>query len=187
MEFDPVEVAKAFRAVNLPLLAETIEQRECGLCRVCCTTKSVDEIQKGAWKACSHICDKGCDIYSERPKSCASYYCAYRMGFGEDDARPDLAGVLVDLDTLKNAGKQNNGMPHMGLCVHADAPYEPSPIRKMILSARERRVYYVGFRSKIDLKEKYSPTQFYADPVKIDERLAQHSRTGLTEWNFESG
>lgn len=74
-------------------------RNECGDCRACCTTMGVPEIQKGAWHTCQHLCEYGCRVYAERPKSCADFECLWLQGcFGDRvDERPDRLGVVFSV------------------------------------------------------------------------------------------
>ena len=70
-------------------------QRECGQCTACCKTHGVRELLKkpGVW--CPHCnIGKGCEIYSERPKSCQDFQCSWLVGLGLLEYRPDKTGVV---------------------------------------------------------------------------------------------
>jgi hypothetical protein len=70
--------------------------RECGGCTACCTVMAVSELQKGMYQTCSHVGNQGCGIYPDRPRSCHSWSCQWRLG-EIDGPRPDQAGVIVNL------------------------------------------------------------------------------------------
>jgi len=90
--------------------------RECGSCTACCTVLSVDELGKPEGTPCTHLCERGCAIYRQRPESCSGFFCWWlgegakevakkmrRAGYKEiarilrDDERPDQLGVLFYL------------------------------------------------------------------------------------------
>lgn len=76
--------------------------RECGSCSACCTAIAVHELEKGAYETCAHLCDAGCGIYAERPRSCQAFKCQWLRGVLEVDGavdlelRPDACGVIFD-------------------------------------------------------------------------------------------
>jgi hypothetical protein len=75
--------------------------RECGSCKICCTIPAIDkpEIQKKAGAACRNCIPEGCAIYEARPDVCQEYFCGWRrLDMIDPDWRPDLCGVLVELD-----------------------------------------------------------------------------------------
>jgi hypothetical protein len=79
--------------------------RECGDCNVCCVVPTIDkpEIQKPAGLACRHLCGDGCAIHETRPPVCRSYFCGWRRLASLDESwRPDLSGVMIDVEVLDN-------------------------------------------------------------------------------------
>jgi hypothetical protein len=70
--------------------------RECGGCTGCCTVMAVPELHKGMYRTCSHVSGQGCSIYPERPRSCRSWSCQWRLG-EIDGARPEQSGIVVNL------------------------------------------------------------------------------------------
>src|ERR1700760_3365687 len=80
--------------------------RECGTCNICCVVPAIDrpEIQKIAGATCRNCVAEGCAIYQARPDVCSEYYCGWgRVEMIDPQGRPDLCGVLVELDV--------NGVP----------------------------------------------------------------------------
>ncbi len=79
-----------------------VEGRECGACVACCTYFSIAALNKPPLVPCSRLKDKLCDdgknctTYSDRPMPACSYTCMWRYGYGEDEDRPDLSGIMVD-------------------------------------------------------------------------------------------
>jgi hypothetical protein len=71
----------------------------CGKCTACCTLIGVAELDKENFTHCKHICEAGCEIYMDRPKSCRIYNCLYRLGHvkGGEQNRPDNLGILLDV------------------------------------------------------------------------------------------
>lgn len=74
--------------------------RACGSCSACCTVMSVNEIAKGMYETCEHLCGAGCGIYASRPGSCRTFECQWLRGVLEVDGvidtemRPDACGVI---------------------------------------------------------------------------------------------
>lgn len=83
-----------------PLVPQGAEPRSCGECQACCMVIAVHTLpfEKPNYSRCNHQCDKGCAIYSDRPKECKDYYCLYQAGIlvGCEGMRPDKLGVLLD-------------------------------------------------------------------------------------------
>lgn len=78
-------------------------RRECGGCTACCYVIEVKELGKGFRKQCRHVVEgHGCGIWGGpggpggQPVVCARYRCAWAMGFGAEEDRPDKSGVLID-------------------------------------------------------------------------------------------
>ena len=74
--------------------------RSCGSCTACCIVMSVNEIGKGMYETCEHLCGGGCGIYASRPGSCRTFECQWLRGVLEVDGvidtemRPDACGVI---------------------------------------------------------------------------------------------
>lgn len=72
--------------------------RTCGTCSACCRWPAVPEVNKLADEPCRHLKNGkyGCEIYKDRPSSCAKYHCAWVRGMGGDTDQPSKCGVLID-------------------------------------------------------------------------------------------
>ncbi len=70
--------------------------RECGGCTACCTVLAVAELAKGMYQTCAHVGGQGCSIYADRPRSCRSWSCQWRLA-EIGGTRPDQSGVVVNL------------------------------------------------------------------------------------------
>jgi len=86
-------------------LPQLDSSRKCGPCTACCTALGVEELNKPRGVICKHICN-GCAIYATRPESCRTYYCAWRVGFGLPEDRPDKIGVVCTYVTSKSVGRR---------------------------------------------------------------------------------
>ena len=78
--------------------------RECGACTVCCDVLKVDtpDLRKPAGTRCIHLGDDGCGIHAVRPEICRTWFCGWRRAETMPDAaRPDLSGLLVSLDFVR--------------------------------------------------------------------------------------
>ena len=75
--------------------------RSCGACTVCCTYFAIPALNKPALTPCSNLKDKicndgmNCTIYADRPSAC-SYNCMWIYGYGAEEDRPDISGVVID-------------------------------------------------------------------------------------------
>ena len=73
-----------------------IDGRDCGPCVSCCSFFNIAELNKPAGVLCSHSTEHGCDIYSDRPKACRVFYCAWRCWDRvPEDWRPDRTGFVL--------------------------------------------------------------------------------------------
>ncbi len=76
--------------------------RNCGSCTACCTYFSIPALKKPVLVPCSRLKDKlcsdgkNCSDYDNRPMPSCSYTCMWLYGYGADEDRPDLSGILVD-------------------------------------------------------------------------------------------
>lgn len=104
---------KIKRASRLPMVNpqlmrmfdQTLAERPCGECKACCTVMGVPEFEKPVDTPCKHLCVTGCGIYEARPVSCQQFECAWRLGIGTLDQRPDKLGlVLFPLSPKANLG-----------------------------------------------------------------------------------
>lgn len=84
--------------------------RNCGACTACCTYFSITALNKPVLVPCSRLKDKICDDgknctdYDNRPMPACSYTCMWRYGYGEDEDRPDISGIMVDnVPPIENA------------------------------------------------------------------------------------
>jgi len=79
---------------------EEARKRTCGKCSACCKTHAVEVINKSEGKLCKNcIVGKGCTIYPNRPKECKDFRCEWLKGFGKENLRPDLLGIVLDYQT----------------------------------------------------------------------------------------
>ncbi len=76
-----------------------VPHRSCGSCNVCCVALTINDpaLKKVQGYRCPNtLPDKGCAIYEDRPGTCSSFYCGWRMlKWVREPLRPDLSGVLV--------------------------------------------------------------------------------------------
>lgn len=92
--------------------------RQCGACTACCSIHNVPGVTE-LGERCrflgevgvitmhevkvgdgaidfepSYHPQEGCTIYSARPRMCSMWFCAWRLGLGQDTDRPDKTGVV---------------------------------------------------------------------------------------------
>jgi hypothetical protein len=88
-------------------LKSAAEARHCGSCTVCCTHLPLFDRQRPAGSSpatlpCPHVGALGCRIYSQRPKPCVQFSCAWlRDPFWPGLWRPDRAGLLCLREVLE--------------------------------------------------------------------------------------
>jgi hypothetical protein len=86
------------------LLGPVLADRACGDCTACCTVLRVDtpDFAKPAGTPCVHLGERGCGIHAVRPHICRTWFCAWRRRADlPEDARPDLSGLLVSLNFVR--------------------------------------------------------------------------------------
>ncbi len=83
---------------ELELRLEGPVKRPCGDCSACCYQFEIPEINKPSHSVCPFLKAGACGIYGDpkRPKACQQYVCAWVMGYGKEEDRPDKSGVIVD-------------------------------------------------------------------------------------------
>lgn len=87
--------------------------RDCGSCAVCCVELAIDDPQltKPDEVPCPHLAaGGGCGIYSERPHTCATWYCGWRLLNLSEAMRPDLSRVLLVPEMCHEPGYQKGGL-----------------------------------------------------------------------------
>tara|TARA_Y100001972_G_scaffold70083_1_gene85393 strand:- start:3251 stop:3775 length:525 start_codon:yes stop_codon:yes gene_type:complete len=70
--------------------------RECGECGECCFSMAIVELEKPARTECEHFCG-GCEIYQDRPNSCADWNCLWIKGHLPLSQRPDRTKIVFYL------------------------------------------------------------------------------------------
>jgi len=86
------------------LLGPLVAGRDCAGCAVCCDILKIDtpELRKPAGAPCVHRSAEGCAIHADRPGICRAWFCGWRRIEGmSDEARPDLSGLMVSLDFVR--------------------------------------------------------------------------------------
>lgn len=73
-------------------------KRACGECTACCTTHRIPELNKPVGVRCQHVASTGCKIYAFRPHSCQEFECLWLQGHFHQDQRPDLLGLVFDVN-----------------------------------------------------------------------------------------
>jgi uncharacterized cysteine cluster protein YcgN (CxxCxxCC family) len=129
-------------------MPDSIPQRACGDCSMCCKLAKVDELDKPAGVWCRHCAPGrgGCTIYETRPPVCRNYFCSWitdsRLG---PEWYPLTCKMIL---TFESSGQR--------LCVrvepsHADAwrrePYY-SQLKQWSRAAVENRQQIVVYISK---------------------------------------
>lgn len=170
-------------------IAKRLETRSCGPCKVCCTAKSVYDYEppKPAWTPCASLCGAGCKIYKAKPQTCTDYLCAWRMGLGGSESRPDRCGVLVDLAPIHEANEDPvlGGRTIIGITVHGNGqPFDPFPVARIIEDASAISIRFVAFANpEDDVVE--TTLRFDGEHKRISAALVVHSKTGRapTGWS----
>jgi hypothetical protein len=86
------------------LLGPVVAGRDCAGCAACCDVLKIDtpELRKPAGTPCAHRSTDGCAIHAVRPDVCRAWFCGWRrIEAMPDAARPDLCGLMVSLDFVR--------------------------------------------------------------------------------------
>ena len=76
-------------------VALSIKSTSCGDCTACCVIFGIAELNKPQHVTCKHLRGSQCQIYAQRPRECAEYFCGWRQGFLTGiERRPDKWGVV---------------------------------------------------------------------------------------------
>lgn len=106
----------------------------CGACRACCITLYIADVGDGFTKpshrACGHLCNAGCGIYENRPRTCSAFECVWLKSQRGNRAmppelRPDRCGAIL---TDHDEGATR---------VHVDPSYPKSAALQAFITARE--------------------------------------------------
>jgi len=76
--------------------------RPCGDCTACCDGHIIGNSYGNSFgfsKPCVFLVHKLCSIYSDRPKSCSNYQCAWSQGLFSEKLKPNESGVLISVET----------------------------------------------------------------------------------------
>ena len=86
------------------ILGPLVPGRDCARCAACCDVLKIDapDLQKPADTPCIHCSGHGCAIHAIRPGICREWFCGWRrIATMPDAARPDLCGLMVSLDFVR--------------------------------------------------------------------------------------
>lgn len=95
----------------IELTGKRAASRECGTCRLCCKTGSVDEegvrfqpFRKPAGVMCEFASSKGCSLHEDSmmPRTCSAFLCLWRLGMGHDEHRPDKMKMVPTTQKMPN-------------------------------------------------------------------------------------
>jgi hypothetical protein len=98
--------------------------RDCGDCTVCCVELAIDdpELSKPDEVPCPHLdaCG-GCAIYASRPRTCATWFCGWRLLNLSDAMRPDRSRALLVPELCEEPGYQKGGLRLVSVGAGAEA------------------------------------------------------------------
>lgn len=83
--------------------------RECGDCTACCDGHIIGNSygnEFGYQKPCVFLVHKLCSIYTDRPKSCHDFQCAWTQKILPEWMKPSECGVLVSVEINKDTNQQ---------------------------------------------------------------------------------
>lgn len=176
------------RAIGRKAFGRRALERECGSCSACCTIKSIDTLGKPSFMRCRHLESGACRIYARRPDECAGYFCAWRLGFGPDTARPDLlsaSGVVVDFhfkaDIADALGVGTDRVEGFACTVRAGAPFRAGPLVALVRDFMRMGVRHYGC---VDLETPDgAPYMLTSDRRAALRMVGLFASTGKAPWN----
>ena len=93
-EFAEIPIEDLYDSEN-PL----VPGRICGSCMLCCKVMIVDELNKPSGTLCRHaVLGKGCSIREQRPRSCHTFFCGWRLDPNLDSMwKPEISGFVLTI------------------------------------------------------------------------------------------
>lgn len=85
--------------------------RQCEGCTACCHTHGIKELGKPYFQPCEHLCEAGCGIHGNHPRSCQVFACAWRGNLNPtlDADKPDKIGIVAELLEISVPGVSGAG------------------------------------------------------------------------------
>jgi hypothetical protein len=105
--------------------------RTCGTCQVCCVDLEIDDPQlhKPDETPCLHlVAGGGCGVYATRPRTCAAWYCGWRLLNVDETLRPDRCGVLMVPEISATPGFAAGGLRLVPVGGDLEALFQPGVI-----------------------------------------------------------
>ena len=86
--------------INILPKGMEVPGRTCSGCTLCCSLLGIVELKKPVFTICKHcIIGKGCKIYEVRPRTCAVFYCSYRISADLPEYwNPKICGMVLHRD-----------------------------------------------------------------------------------------
>jgi hypothetical protein len=125
------------------LLGPLVADRACAGCAVCCDVLKIDtpELQKPAGALCVHRSAKGCGIHAVRPDICRAWFCGWRrIEDMPEEARPDLSGLMVSLDFVREPRNCLEGVAIVVRSVAGRGAFESETAERILDSLCDRLV-----------------------------------------------
>jgi len=110
----------------------------CQPCTACCTCMSIRELGKPKFVPCKHLNQVGCSIYADRPGTCRSWACLWRLGVvkGGEEFRPDQLGLMFE-NTHQSRATIFERQCFLAYETRADARLEPKAKKVLETIARD--------------------------------------------------
>jgi hypothetical protein len=121
-------------------MSETLPERACGDCTVCCTHLTIDTpaFAKIAGVTCENCGSQGCAIYETRYEICRTYRCGWKHATWLAEAmRPDRCGIIIDFTEPDAAGYE---LEARLLAWRDPDDFERNPVPDVISSLIENQV-----------------------------------------------
>ncbi len=127
--------------------------RSCDGCTLCCKLVAVESLAKPQGHWCDH-CDprNGCAIYTERPNQCRGFFCAWALGQGAPEMKPNASHCVFDFDAV---------MPAMR--VHVD-PLYPNAWRVGLVADHIRLLHAMNCMVVVLIQNKQRPCPAFGIP-----------------------
>lgn len=105
--------------------------RTCGACQVCCVELEIDDpqLRKPDETPCRHLAaGGGCGIYGARPRTCAAWFCGWRLLNVGEALRPDRSGVLMVPEICDEPGYEKGGLRLVPVGGETEALLQPGVV-----------------------------------------------------------
>jgi hypothetical protein len=187
----------AYKKLDLFKALKAPASNDCGGCTACCDIIGIRELGKPYYARCIHKSEHGCNVYQNRPASCADWRCGWHVRLLGDgtEFRPDVCGIMLQLEAedtevaielyeVRPDAFKTDTLPKM-----IDIINHHYKVNKLPLTRPAIRLYAYGsdIQFKYDVDARYAPytapaggsVPLVADPDRMDKAVFAGVQRGL--------